>query len=70
MTPRYKNFEMVKIGDKIIFDNTLGIIENIEKTKLLGTIIEKLEDDNVKVNVESVLFSKPVETIIKYYVLV
>lgn len=64
---RYASFEDVKVGDKVIIDNTLGIIPNVEKTKLLAHVVEKLEDENIKINVESSLFSKPVEAVFKYY---
>lgn len=67
---RYVSFEDVNIGDKVIIDNTLGIVPNVEKTKLLAQVVEKLEDENIKVNVESSLFSEPVEAVFKYYLFI
>lgn len=66
---RYEDISKVEIGDKVIVDNALGLIPNVERTKLLAKVIEVLEDDNIKLEVESSLFKKPVETVFKYYLL-
>ena len=65
----YNNINSIEIGKKYILDNNFGIIENVEKTKVVAEVIEFIDEKKVKVKINSMLNKTEIESIIDFYLL-
>lgn len=63
---RYLKLEDAKVGDKILLNNTVGVVKEIPKTNVVGEII-KIEDENLIVEVNDDFEDGQISITIPYY---
>lgn len=66
---RYKSIDDCKIGDRTVLDNTLGIVKDIQRVKLVGEIKEKKDNDKLLLSFKLNTQAEPFEVEVPYYLL-
>ena len=46
---RYKNINDIKIGDRIMLDNSTNFIKDVARVKIIGEVLEILDNKLIKV---------------------
>ncbi len=65
----YNDINSVNVGSKYILDNALGIIKEVEKTKVVVKVIDIIDNKKVKVEINSMLNKMIVQSEVDFYLL-
>lgn len=66
---RYKQASEAQVGHKVVLDNVLGIIKELDRTKLVGEVKEVLNDEMVLVAYRVSYQKDPIECATKFFLL-